>query len=165
MVWDPPKHYSTGGWHLSLMILHAVWCCYNMANFLLNSHKINPIAHPLGQGMGYILWVKTPGHTLPQSLQWCMQYHAIFEHIITALDRIWMSWFKDIDSKIKIHKNYFLYVSNAWLIWVFVVLITPNCRFPKQIVLTGKQMFVTPNLHKYNELILLQLVLGTRECC
>ena len=45
-------------------------CCYNVVNFLPNSHKIHPLAHPLGWALGCILWVKTLIHTLLQSLQW-----------------------------------------------------------------------------------------------
>ena len=66
----------------------TVRCCYNVVNFLPNSHKRHPIAHPLGPGMGYILWVQTMIYTLPQSLQWCMQYHVILDCVVTAFDCI-----------------------------------------------------------------------------
>ena len=44
------------------------------------------IASPLERGIGCILWVQTVVYTLPQSLQWYMQYHVILDRIITALD-------------------------------------------------------------------------------
>ena len=64
----------------------TVLCRYNAANFLWNFHKIHPIAGPIGQAMGCILWVQTMFYTLPQSQQWCMQYHVILDLIIMALD-------------------------------------------------------------------------------
>ena len=66
----------------------AVQCPYNAVNFLPNQNKIHPITRPLGRGMGCILVVQTVIHTLPQSLQWCVQYHLILYHVITTLDCI-----------------------------------------------------------------------------
>ena len=67
-------------------------CCYNTVNFLQNLHKKHPryIARPLGRGMVCILWVQTMIYTLPQSQQWCMQYHMILDREIVALDCICM---------------------------------------------------------------------------
>ena len=67
-------------------VTYKVQCRYNTVNFLPNSPKIHPISHLLGWGMGCILWVQTLIYTLPQSLQWCMQYHVILDCIITAPD-------------------------------------------------------------------------------
>ena len=35
----------------------TVRCRYNAVNFLTNIHKRHPIAHPLGRGMGFLLWI------------------------------------------------------------------------------------------------------------
>ena len=67
---------------------YTVQCRYNAVNFLSNPHKIHPIAHPLGRGMGCILWLQTVIYTLPQSPQWCMQYHVTLDLVIMALDSI-----------------------------------------------------------------------------
>ena len=73
---------------------HTVLCRYNAVKFLPNSPKIHPLARPLGRGMGCILWVRTVIFTLPQSLQWLVQYHVILDHVITALGCIWpFEWF------------------------------------------------------------------------
>ena len=61
---------------------------YNAVKFLQNAHKRHPIAHPLGQDIRCILWAQTLIYSLPQSLQWWIQYHIILDRIITALDCI-----------------------------------------------------------------------------
>ena len=61
------------------------WGTFITPLFLLtNAHKRNPIAHPSGWAMGCLLWVQTLIYILPQSLQWCMQYHAILSSVITG---------------------------------------------------------------------------------
>ena len=75
--------------------------------------------------------------------------NLLYLDFLTLRNSIWISWFQQIDSTIKIHKKYIL---DAWLIWLFVVLIVPKWRYTKQIVLTEKQIFYTPDQHKYNEL-------------
>ena len=55
-------------------LLFTVRRHYNAVNFLPNSHKIHPIAHPLGRGMVCILWVQTLIYTLSQSLQWYVTF-------------------------------------------------------------------------------------------
>ena len=47
---------------------------------------MHPIACLLRQDMGCLLWVQTYIHILPQSPQWCVQYHVILNHAVTALD-------------------------------------------------------------------------------
>ena len=74
---------------LYFLSLVTVRCCYNPVDFLQNLHNIHPIACLFVRGMGCILWVQTVIYTLPQSLQWCMQYHVILDHVIMALDSIW----------------------------------------------------------------------------
>ena len=64
----------------------TVRCYYKVVNFLPNPRKIHPIVCPSGWAMGCILWVQIVIYTLPQSLQWCMQYHVILDHAIMALD-------------------------------------------------------------------------------
>ena len=54
-----------------------LWCHYNAVNFLPNIHKIHPTARSLGSDMGCPFRVLTVINTLPQSLQWCMQYHDV----------------------------------------------------------------------------------------
>ena len=71
-----------------ILMGHIMQCRYNSVNFLPNPYKIHPVAHPVGQDMGCILWVQTQICALPQSLQWCIPYHAIFNHVITAHDCI-----------------------------------------------------------------------------
>ena len=46
----------------------TVRCCYNAVNFLTNIHKRHPIAHPLGRGMGWLLWIQHLIDILPQFL-------------------------------------------------------------------------------------------------
>ena len=48
---------------------HTVWCHYNVVNFLKNINKRCPIAHPLGRGMGCLLWIQHLIDILPQFLQ------------------------------------------------------------------------------------------------
>ena len=67
-------------------IQNTMWCHYNLVNFLKNSHKIHPIAHPLGRDMGCLLYAPNLIYIWPRSLQWCMQYHLILYHVITAPD-------------------------------------------------------------------------------
>ena len=43
---------------------------------------------PVRGGMGYLLWIKILIYILLQSLQRCMQYYAILDHVIMALDCI-----------------------------------------------------------------------------
>ena len=38
--------------------VYIVWCHFNMVNFLTNNHKRHPIACPLGQAMGCLLWIQ-----------------------------------------------------------------------------------------------------------
>ena len=66
-------------------ILNTVQCSYNAVNFHPNPHEIHPIAGPLWRGMRCILWFQTVIYTLPHSLQWCMRYHIILDHVIPAL--------------------------------------------------------------------------------
>ena len=68
----------------------AVRCRYNAVDFLQNLYKRHTIAPLQGRDMGCLLWVKTLMDILSQSLKWCMQYHVIFDWVITALDCI--SW-------------------------------------------------------------------------
>ena len=59
----------------------TVLCRYITVNFLPNPYIIHPIVHPDGWAMGCLLWVWTLINNVPQSLQWCMQYHVILVHI------------------------------------------------------------------------------------
>ena len=63
---------------------YTVWCGYNKVNFLPYSQKLHPIACPLGWGMECILWIRTVIYTLPQALQWCMQYHVTLDWVLTV---------------------------------------------------------------------------------
>ena len=52
-------------------------CRYNAVDFLKHSHKIHTMARPLGRNIGCLLCAPTLIYIWSQSLQWCMQYHAI----------------------------------------------------------------------------------------
>ena len=58
--------------------LKIVWCRYNAVNFLLNPHKRQHIAHPLGTGIGRLLWVQPVIKFCPSC-------------VIMALDFTWIS--------------------------------------------------------------------------
>ena len=57
-----------------------------MINSLKKSSQKTPYSSPNKESYGCILWIQPLFYILPQSLQWCMQYHVI-------LDRITMSPF------------------------------------------------------------------------
>ena len=65
---------------------HAVQCRYNTVNFLKNIHKRHPIARPLGQGMGCLLWIQLLIAILPEFLQSFAEYLTLFDRVIRALD-------------------------------------------------------------------------------
>ena len=56
------KHTSQHAWS---RLSHMVRCCYNMINFLINLHK----RHPLGRGMGCLLWIQHLNDILPEFMQ------------------------------------------------------------------------------------------------
>ena len=66
------------------MAINTVRSRYHAVNFLPNPLKIHPIAHPLGWGMGCILWAQIVIYTLSKPLQWYMQYHILLDRLITA---------------------------------------------------------------------------------
>ena len=85
---------TQGAWAIvtivsTLLSFNAVRCHYNTVNFLPNAHKIHPIASPLAWDIGCILCAKIMIYTLPQSLQWYMQYLFKLDQVITALNCIW----------------------------------------------------------------------------
>ena len=67
---------------------YTVWCRYNAVNFLKNIHNRHPIARPLGRGMVCLLGIHHLSDILPEFLQSFMQYLAILDRVITALDCI-----------------------------------------------------------------------------
>ena len=67
---------------------HTVRCRYNVVDFPQHHLKWHPIAHPLGRGMGCLLWVQAYIHILSQSSEWCVQFHVILDRVITTLDCI-----------------------------------------------------------------------------
>ena len=70
-------------WHIKQYNTVMTWSV-----FCKTFTKYIPYLAQWGQNMGCILWVQTLIYTLPQSLQWCILYHVIFDHVITALDGI-----------------------------------------------------------------------------
>ena len=72
-----------GKWGLS-----TVRCRYNAVNFITNSHKRHPMARPLGQGMGCLLWIQHLIDIMSQFLQLLMQNLTILDRVIKALDCI-----------------------------------------------------------------------------
>ena len=73
-------------WRCWWWLHDTVQCRYNAVDFLQIHHKRHPIARPLGRGMGCLLLIGIYIQILPQSLQWCVQYHVILDRVITALD-------------------------------------------------------------------------------
>ena len=80
----------TVSWHENIfhILLHSphkrpvtVWFHIKAVNFFTNIHKRHPIAHPLGRGMGCLLWTQHQIDILPQFL-YGMRY-------ITTLDGMW----------------------------------------------------------------------------
>ena len=67
-------------------IINTLECRYNVVSFLKTPHKRHPIACPLGQDMGCLLWIEPLIYILSQSVQWCMQYHLILDCVIMAPD-------------------------------------------------------------------------------
>ena len=78
------------GWDMNIYLVSAligtVWCCNNTINFPIDIYKRHPIAHPLGWGMGCLLWFQPLIDIGPQFLQWCLQYLVILDCVIVALD-------------------------------------------------------------------------------
>ena len=66
----------------------TVRCCYNPVNFLKQYSQRHPIACPLGQGMGCLLWIQHRIDILAEFLQSFIQYLTILNHVVTALDCI-----------------------------------------------------------------------------
>ena len=75
-----------------LVLRNTVRCRYNAVNLFTNIHQRHPIAHPLGRGMGCLLWVHQLIDILPQFLQLFMQYLTIWDRVITALDCTVLLW-------------------------------------------------------------------------
>ena len=72
----------------------AKYCAvpFDTVSFLRNIHKRHPITHPLGRGLGCILWIQHLIDILPQFLPLFMQYLTILDHVITTLDyQQWMT--------------------------------------------------------------------------
>ena len=69
---------------------YTVQCSYNSVNFIQNSYKRHIIARPLGRGMVCLLWIQSLIYILSSSLQSCMQYIVILDHIITELNCIYI---------------------------------------------------------------------------
>ena len=102
-LWEN-MHYSTvyyrylGPWFISWAIVHLMiarifdlqWQCgANITrSIFFKSSQRHLIARPRGRGMGCILWVKLLMCILPQLPKWCMQYHVIFDSVITSLKYI-----------------------------------------------------------------------------
>ena len=82
------KHSKAKTVCIFLGIYCTVQCHYNAVNFIKKIHKRHPITHPLGWGMGCLLWIQPLIVILLQFLQWCMQYLVILDHVIMALDFI-----------------------------------------------------------------------------
>ena len=70
-------HYKAMKTPLNIINWNTVLCHYNTVNFHQNHHNRHPIACPLGQDMGSLLWVQALIYVLPLSLKSCMEYHVI----------------------------------------------------------------------------------------
>ena len=119
-----------------------MWCRYNAVNFLKNIHKRHPIARPLGRGMGCLLGIHHLSDILPEFLQSFMQYLAILDRVITALDcniYIYISWWQQsyrlTEMIIMIQYSPFTdsNTNSAGIIWhkvkVFQTIFNKNSRF------------------------------------
>ena len=58
-----------------------------------NIHKAHPIARPLGQGIGCLLWIQPLMYVLPQSLSCHVQIHVMLDRAMKVLDCISQSSF------------------------------------------------------------------------
>ena len=56
--------------------------------FFQDHHKIHPIARPLAQAKGCLLWVQTFIWLILEPRQWCVHCHTILYRIITVPDSI-----------------------------------------------------------------------------
>ena len=65
--------------------IYTVRCCYSVVSFLHNSHKRHPIARPLEQGMGCVLWIQHLIDTLPQFVQLFMQHVTTVETLYSTI--------------------------------------------------------------------------------
>ena len=72
--------------HLQKIVAYTVLCCYNAVNLLTNIHNRHPTAHPLGWGMGCLLWIQHLIDILPQFLCLFMSYPVIMVSVIMALN-------------------------------------------------------------------------------
>ena len=63
---------------------YTVLCRYKVVKFSSKSLQNTSQRSPIRQDMGCILWVLTLIYTLSQSLQWCIPYHVILDHVITV---------------------------------------------------------------------------------
>ena len=79
-----------------------MWCHYSEAKFLQNIYKRHPIAHLLGQCLGWF-FVGFDSDILPLFLQWCVQCHVILDHIIPALECIMLNCKKNFSDLIWIY--------------------------------------------------------------
>ena len=77
---------KTGESHKKCMSLSdTVRCRYNVVNFLQIPHTIHPNSSPIRARYGACFVGSNSDYILPQSLQWCLKYHAESDHYITAL--------------------------------------------------------------------------------
>ena len=68
--------------------IHRVRCRYSVVNFLQNLFKRHNHSSPIRvkYGVGFFFWGggQTVIYFLPESLQWCMQYHVVSGRIIMS---------------------------------------------------------------------------------
>ena len=116
---------------------HTVRCCYNAVNFQKNIHKRHTIARPLGRGMGCLLWIQHLIDIMREFMQSFIQYLAILDRIITALDCI-ANW--DLESKLQWNLNTnFLSRKHIWKcrVWNGVHFIQSTCQDTHHVMYTS----------------------------
>ena len=93
-------HYRQRGVFCEFTIWFLICCCYRIVvcntvrcrrdavHFPQNINERHPIALPSGRSMGCLLGVQLLIDIQPQFLQWYVQYHAVLDRGITALECI-----------------------------------------------------------------------------
>ena len=72
LAWSPYRkpHWNPGRYNITCCIFNQKYDIHMsyIWNFLTNTHKRHPIAHPLWRGIGCLLWIQNLIHILPQFL-------------------------------------------------------------------------------------------------
>ena len=75
-----------------LLRVITVWCHYNVVNFVKKTQYRHPIALPGWPDMGYLCEGKIGFWAVPDSLQYCLEYLIMLDHVIKASICMWFCW-------------------------------------------------------------------------